>query len=483
VIYDLCHQNPETYAFEFPRQSGKTTELEQIGAQIPALFPGFLGHLFPHLRHGVRLGIYGPSKDKAMKLRDKIKYVLQTPLYSEVFGIKFEVSNGNMIRLNNNSSILCGTANENAKCIEQPSFHCIITEETQSMPTRSIVKSLRPMLSSTLGVMVHIGTASDDPKEHGEFYKYMMLHDQNRRRGITMHNVIRLSLKEVFKTPGTQKYRRWVMKEIREKGRNNPWILANFFGVWDLETNVQFLKRKDLLMICKGHLKGVKARYWKDVVCGIDVAKARDDTVVTVYEIPYLLERPIILKDQYGEEYESDWSVPKIVGWLWLMGDNYPDQGRKIKKFLSHYPNLLSGYIDARGPGNALYDELLEDREDGLPIFEQISPAYPTQEMINIADESLRQTILARDFTYPADDCQEKAEFELQLSSLMKVKDAKGNVRVDHPRTGKKDFWDSLRYAKDAAGEFEGMKELQASSKRVIARKKSLGPVQGRKVA
>ena len=484
MIYDLAHQIPTTYAFEFPRQSGKTTELEQFGAQVPALFPGFLGHLFPHLRHGVRLGLYGPTREKAAKLRDKIKWVLESPLYSEVFGIEFEVSNGIQIRLNNNSSILVSTASDQAKAVEQPSFHCIITEETQSISSRRIVKSLRPMLSSTLGVMVHIGTASDDPKEHGEFYKMMMQYEQNKRRGIQMPNVIRLGLKEIFKTDGTQNYRRFVKEEIRTHGRTNPYILANYFGVWDVETNVQFVKKAALDAICTGRRYGISDLFWQDVVAGIDVANARDDTVCTMYQIPKQLEKPIILLDAQGNDYESYWTLGRVVGWLWLLGDNYPEQARSLKKFMSHYPNLISGYVDIRGPGDALLDDLQEDRNDGLPTFPQLLPDQPTQEQINMEDEALRQAILALDFTYPADECPDRIEFEMQITSLMKVKDKKGNVRVDHPRTGKKDFWDSLRLARKAGGEFEELKHMEEGAKRVLARKRGdLAGIKGRKVA
>lgn len=460
IINCVLEQKPMTFAEEWPRQSAKTTTLAHMCAMLSTIPTVLMPEAYPHLRHGIRIGLYGPTRPKAEKIRDKIKTILEHPFYRDVLNQPFEVANGTMIRLPCNSSITVGTANENASCIEQPSYHFVVTEETQAMSSRIIIKSIRPMVSATNGVIAHIGTASDDPKFHGIFYEMMKEGEELTRVGKPPSNIIKLSLEEVFRTPGTQRYRKFVLGEIKKFGWNNPYIQANYFGVWDFETGVLFIRPEMLTRLRDGKSRGMFSQYHSNVVAGIDVAKAKDDTVVTILDPAHV---EVI---DNGHESHTEDRKAMVVGWLWLRGTNYPEQARRIKKFFSHYPNLQGGLIDPRGPGEGLKDALIEDLDDKLGSFPQISSWAPTAQDMDAAWYSLLDAIQKEKFTYPAEEIPERFEFERQTTELTRRKDIHGNVRIDHPRndSGRSDFPVSLIYAMMAAGGFDTLDIAQGSS-------------------
>lgn len=450
VIYSVLNKQHKTFYEQWPRQSGKSSGVGTLGAELAAVIPTLFYKTYPDLSNGVRVGIYGPRRDKAQKLRDKIETVLSSEFYKDVLGIRFETKNSNIIKLSNGSSIISATASDQAKCVEQPSLHLIITEETQALSRTRVVKSLAPMLSSTAGTMVHIGTASNEPKEHGFFYDIMKKYDEELRvHHRKIPGVFKLTLNEVFNTPGTETYRKTVLSDIKKYGIDSPEIQSQYFGVWDFDVGKNWI-REDWLTKCRSDeykFLTMTNAYYFEAVIGIDVAKVNDSTVVTILERPKTWSEI----DSTGQKH-TYYRPPRIRHWLEIHGDNYPRQAKIIRRYLSHFKNLLAGKVDTRGPGHALFDMLVEkDPDEKIPLqtYPFLERDEPSEMEISQEWNQLKMMILARQIQYPQTNCPERVEFEREMIELIKKKMADGRVRIDHPATefGKKDFCDSLRLA------------------------------------
>ena len=193
----------------------------------------------------------------------------------------------------------------------------------------------------------------------------------------------------------------------------------------------------------------------RPVAVGIDVARVRDDTVVTVFEIPSLVENvdPNVIDPKTGKPATFVRSKGKVRAWLQLTGDNTVEQSQKIKHFLSHFGQVQHGLIDTIGVGAGLYDNLITDLRDGFGPLKYMEPDQTKGPQLLDEWLSLRQAILDQRFEYPGDDIPERHEFERQFSDMIKVPAGDG-LKFDHPRRegAKNDYCVSLRLAMKAAG-------------------------------
>jgi len=125
-------------------------------------------------RFGFKVGIYAPRRAQAQIMFDRIKTIFATDSAKQVLKeIKLtqEVSNGNSVKLSNNSRILCESASEQSK-IEGATHDLLVAEEAQDISDLKIRKSLRPMIASTKGCFVMIGTATG---KKCEFYSALKI--------------------------------------------------------------------------------------------------------------------------------------------------------------------------------------------------------------------------------------------------------------------------------------------------------------------
>src|SRR3990167_7042744 len=114
---------------------------------------------------------------------------------------------------------------------------------------------------------------------------------------------------------GVLNYKRYVEKEIKEKGEDDDSIKTQYklewvIGVGQFITTEQF----DALFGDYGIIESSR----NPCYAGIDTAKSPDSTVVTIIE------------NHQGNE-------KRIINWLELRGDNYKDQFDSIWNFISQY--------------------------------------------------------------------------------------------------------------------------------------------------
>jgi hypothetical protein len=429
VIDSVIHSKGKTFAMQMPRQSGKSVAVATTLYQIGSVVVSYMKHVSPHLKKGMRGGVYGPNKRTSDLMIDKVKSRFNSYFSREIMGIDYDLNNGNLFKLSNGSEILSATASDKAECIEGPSLHFCIIEEAQAVKSFKIIKSIRPQLAAVNGTMLYLGSASDDPKEHGLFYNMI------KKGG---DDVLMVSLDEVFRTRGTGNYRRFVLNDIEKFGIDHPSIQSQYFGVWDTDTGLRWMTMKNLKPLRRGAV--VDKSTW-DCVVGIDPAKAQDSTVVTVMTI--------------------NTKPPSILTWLEIRGDNYVVQGKTIKTFLSDF-NIVAGGCDIQGSGTGLYDILTTPMEDNLTPLLMLSGESVHEDTRRMEFDNLKMSVVRGKFTYPEDDVPERLEFERQMTQMIKRK--RGNVvRIDHPTTvdGRSDYPDSLRIAMKYVEQFEELDEME----------------------
>ncbi len=419
----------QTHAWQWPRQTGKSMTVAATAASMAIFMPHFYAKSHPWLRDGISIGCFAPDRDKATDLKNRIVEIMESTFVSEIMGIEFRVANGRLTTLSNGANILAATASASAKCVEGLTLNVAIVDETQAVSEFRIIKSIRPMLSSTKGSIVYLGTASSDPAERGFFYE--MTHDAGP--GINI-----VSPQEVYRTRGTSAWRQFLKEEIRAFGFSHPDVQSQYFNKWDTMSGKQFMFLPQIRR-CRT-ARAFKSRTEDPVVIGIDVGKINDSTVVTVMDI----------------------KTHQVLRWLAIVGDGYRQQDAQIKAMMGQdYPNCVGGQIDANGTGNELFERLTERTENKLEPLAYLTPVSYRRDERNQRLQDFKSDTLARYWTYPVSNSEQTKAFEKEVITLKPT--LRGNVyRIDHPSGGHSDYVDSVAYALELTHQFDETHVLTA---------------------
>jgi hypothetical protein len=357
----------------FSRQSGKT---ESVGSAAYML--ACISHLTTRFADGIRIGIFGPKKDQSDLAFERVLSFFDDNFARDILGVSIVTRNATTLKLSNRSVIKSITASKNAT-IEGETMDLIFIEEAQDVVDIRLLKSIFPMLASTEGTRVLTGTPTP---EHTGYFFYA-----SRKPSSHVH----INPWQVGASY-SERYSRFVMKEIKKHGPKSDYIITQFECEW-LASSKKFTTPEKLMRLSMGSriLEGTEP-----VFIGVDPAKLQDPTVCTVMT-----------------------SGKKIINWMELDGDNYNDQLEFISKFIEQYPNCTVG-IDTLGPGEVLYD-MLSLRFPNKVFRYPMSTLYKSTMFV-----ALKEAIDNNEFGYPLEDCPEKFRFEEQMIEL----DAKWNGNV-----------------------------------------------------
>lgn len=358
------------------RQSGKTECLSGIVSAIGVILPQ-LARKFPEdwklnvtddqgvyrgFRDGVKIGIYAPRQEQAEIMFNRIKMALESDLGEKILkelGLKAVESNGDRVRISNGTRILCQSASEQSK-IEGETHHLLIVEEAQDVSDLKVRKSLHPMVSSLLGSIVKIGTAS---VRKCDFYTTIKANERQQILG---------GPKNHFFYPHTvterynSLYRRYVAKELSRLGADSDEFRMAYKNEWIFErgmfvTNEQLFSPKCAIMdgiwsifhprvsqLISGH----------SIIAAIDWGASSDSTVVTFLAVNWnspLESGEYVARNGMGMEayvcYEKH-----IVGWMEFQGDNYETQFHEIYARLKSMKGLAKIVMDSNTAGQPLFD-------------------------------------------------------------------------------------------------------------------------------
>lgn len=384
---------------ELPRQAGKTTAVVDLTEFILSCFRRYFGRPLP-------IGIFAPEKEQATTDFDRLK--MQFAEIAKLgFKTKIEVDgdlqipekyNSKTIRLFSKSNDALGEVYifplRKGSRPESKTLGLAIFEEAQDVDDDRMKNAAFPMLASTNGPRIYIGTAGTKLC----YFKHQL--DTNPRKIIIPLEEVLADRQKVADESGDLnhlKYKIFIDNEIKENGRDSDYIQRQYFLKWKIgsgqfttseildklvgphgiigesktlpELDEKGQQKKDRR---SGELKWIEA---PNSYVGIDSAKSPDATVVTVVRdstAPEMLEaakkakaaiQALLAQEEgiappTGEDIEvKGGSVGELCNWLVLRGTNYEDQFEIIKDWLQQFENIQAIAMDATGQGDFFPDK------------------------------------------------------------------------------------------------------------------------------
>lgn len=360
------------------RQSGKTEVLSAVLGSLAIILPQ-LAKDFPDdwklnitddngiyrgFREGIKIGIYAPRLEQANIMFERVKRWFDSDTCKHILAelkLKVVQSNGDRVTISNGSRIICQTASEQSK-IEGETHHLLVLEEAQDISDMKVRKSLHPMVSSLLGSIVKIGTAST---KKCDFYTAIK-HNQRVEALTGKRNNFFYPYKVTQKY--NSHYRKYVEGEKNRLGENSDEFRMSYGCEWIFErgmfiTQTQLFHRDiaqtDGLFSIR-HPNGLhKLLKYYGIVVGIDWGSASDSTVLTVMAVDW--NNPIETGEYYDLKGNHEFTYYKkhVIDWVEFIGDNYEYQWGRIIEHLRSLPGLKKVVTDSNTCGRPIYDRMV----------------------------------------------------------------------------------------------------------------------------
>lgn len=326
------------------RQSGKSEAVAMVLSGCMILFPKLATSfdLFERFRNGLMVGIFAPVDTQAELLYQKITLKFTTARAKEFMDdpeIDEKVTPGaRLMTLRSGSFVRRQTANPKAK-IEGASYHVIVIDEAQDSDDTVVTKSIHPMLAAYAGTIVKIGT----PGYHkGNFYKAINANKRRMTRPRVKRNHFEFDYKVVSKY--NPDYARYIAKEKVRLGEDSDEFQMSYALKWLLDRGM--LVTEDALdSMMDVSMPLVKAWHRTQCVVGIDPARVKDSTVVTVMWVDW--------DNPDGAGYREH----RILNWKEIHNTEWESQYFDILEFLAPYEIARVG-VDGQGMGSAVAERL-----------------------------------------------------------------------------------------------------------------------------
>jgi len=342
IIESLVLQDAEEITGLLARQSGKSEVVATTLAGCMILFP-ILAKTYPLLerfKRGLWIGLFAPVDEQSelvyRRIIDRLSSeraaaVLGDPEIAQKLDAKSKVA-----RLSNGSFCRRQTANPRAK-IEGSTYHIIVIDEAQDADTQVVRKSIHPMLAATGGSMVKIGTPGFTK---GDFYDAINLNKRRARGKRSYH------FEYDYKTVGkyNSAYKKFIEKEKMRLGEDSEEFQMSYCLKWMLDRGM-LITEDDLDYLADKTMTLQKAWHRTPCVVGIDPARVKDSTVVTVMWVDWDHPDPAGYREH------------RIMNWLEIHNTAWEEQYFEIMDFLEPY-NISHVGVDAQGMGSAVADRL-----------------------------------------------------------------------------------------------------------------------------
>lgn len=342
------------------RQSGKSQVVSNTIAIAMVMLP-ILAKVFPDIlkkfERGVWVGCFGPTDDQAEIVYSRIVSILTSEQSVEFFAdpdINEKVTKGfgNTMHLRSGSLIRRQTAHPRSN-IEGKTYHLVLIDECQDVEARVVNKSIAPMLASTRGTMIMIGTPG---YVKGVFYNTIQSNKREQTGKNKKQNHFQVDWKVVARV--SREYGLHVKDMMRRIGEDSDEFQMAYCCRFLLDKGM-FTTSERIESLGDTSMQIVHAWNKTPVVVGIDPARKQDSTIVTVMWVDW--DRP----DEFGV-YEQ-----RVLNWLDLTGKDWESQYPAIVDFLSNYRVLAIG-IDGGGVGDVVMARL-QVLLPGIPIYPMMS--------------------------------------------------------------------------------------------------------------
>ncbi len=374
VYSSMLRNDGDELTLLISRQGGKTELLSCVVPTICLVLPA-LAAVFPDqlgmYSKGVFVGIYAPSGEQASTLYSRVLGRSNSSAAEEImadpdFNV-FPIAN---TKWSNGSFVFHQSADPRSK-VESKTYHLLLGEETQGLQYRTIEKSLIPMVASTNGTIVLVGTAVD---YKCYFHDAIIRNKVEDIRNPENQKHYEYDYKEVQKY--NPRYAAHVAKMIKRYGVNSPYFQMSYCNKFLLEEGMAVTERdfKANMMLSS---YGITRRSDRPVTVGIDQARKRNKTIVTVAE---LTQTTLDFED--GAIPETRHSN-RVIAWLELDKVAWSMQRKLIAQFLTGFSDIRMIAFDSTGPGDANYESFVEEYPD-WPTMPVIFSAVSKEQMKDV---------------------------------------------------------------------------------------------------
>lgn len=359
------------------RQSGKSEALASLAPALCILLPT-LARLYSRdtrltaFKEGFWLGIFAPKAQQATIIYQRIrsraeKDITKEQIYDDKdFALRVAASRGDIVSWSNGSFVNASTASEYSNS-EGKTYHLVIIDEAQLVSKQKVNKEIKPMLASTNGVLVEIGTAN---ALRGNFRTQIKQNLIDEKRGWPRshfefpYDVVITSRSRTYertKDPKHLRYAKWVKEELRRLGNNieNEEFRQNFRLCWQ-ELNVGAIDLEAFFAARNNELSIVESLYRGRIVAGLDYGRKRDVTILTVLLVHE--DTPIVDKTAASlvpGMPSATFFKKTVLAWYEIPGRRWRDILAGVVKILGNYA-VDTVVCDGTGIGDPLTDRLSE---------------------------------------------------------------------------------------------------------------------------
>lgn len=379
IIESVLNNDGATITGLWCRQSGKTETIAAVCLGISVLLPE-LARSFPDdprfmpFHKGFLVGVYAPIERQSLLSFNRMRKWVEGPHCAEILSdpelnIVVVASRGDTIAFSNGSVIIARTASPMSQ-VEGETHHLVVAEEAQKLLRSKVEKEIRPMLASTNGTMVKIGTAWES---RGGFHHSIQQNVEAQEKGGPRNHfefpygIVCEEKKRAYardKNPFHMNYDRFVQSEImRLGGVDTEEFKMNFRCLWQ-ESRVIAITPA---LMERAALDGKEGRGLAEagprltglLVAGLDVAKSHDRTVLTLMEVHR--DTPIINKYRLPESDDDRqmYYNKTIWDWMEMEGTFEGDEGqyRTLVRYLS-MTGVTVLVVDATAMGDPVYERI-----------------------------------------------------------------------------------------------------------------------------
>lgn len=357
IIYSVITFSGDVKTVLFSRQSGKSEAMAFVIDTLCVLLPK-LADFFPEFeqwKNGFRVGLFAPQSDQVDTTYSRAMTRLNSANAEMILNdpsVDVALESSARLQLSNGSFLAGQVASKQSK-IESKTYDLVICEEAQDMEDLIVSKSIEPMLSSTAGTLIKVGTT-------GMYKNHFWYEIQNNRnldrkcKDQRIRNHFEFDYKAIIIDRRKQyeidhkrfhlNYEADVARKKQRWGEDSQSFKLAYALIWDLESGM-LLTDKEFNNILNRRI-GTQLPADEDyVVAGIDIGKSPAETVMTIAKVT-----------PDTETFEKPYK--QILAWIALGGLDYEAQHQAIMDAIVDY-NISTIFADYTGVGKAVVDRLM----------------------------------------------------------------------------------------------------------------------------
>lgn len=382
VIESILENDGAIITGLWARQSGKTETVADMVLGMCLLLPA-LAREFPDdarlspFKKGFWVGVYAPIREQAeisfSRVRQRITSERGVEVMEKELEIELVTDRSDTLAWSNGSVFVARSASPDTQ-VEGKTWHLLICEESQKLQRVKVEKELRPMLASTNGTHVNIGTAW---QSRGGFHVYIQQNVARHEAGGKRdhfefpYDIVIAEKQRMYEDTGEVMHLNYAKFVEQEKaasgGEQSAEFRMNFMCKWQESRVIAIMPQYFKHAALDGHhptrpeMEAGPTPYGIQVG-GLDVGKINDPSVLTVMQVDR--HRPI-RNNFYGPEADTDrqFFYPKrIVDWLEMDGSFESHSGRtgQYERLVSYLyrVNVQILCVDATAIGDPVFERI-----------------------------------------------------------------------------------------------------------------------------